>query len=693
MKVYLTSLFIAITLILNAQFQSMDGPLASSVCRGIYSNESMSLVSMGSNLWRSTDNGENWDLITEGIGQFSDPICFAETDGVIVKGTNNLDRVYKSTDNGITWQTANSGMPMISGFPAAVPTSAVQLNGVFYMSGTNFIRRSTDLGLTWETMDIDGLCYGLGVVGDAVWASPGNNVFKSTDDGVTWEQQTTPSLLGVPAQPYEYAQIDNRILASSGLSAGNGLWYSDDQGITWTNSPDISIGDGLKVANGVAYVNAYDGLYRSFDNGETWEWMTNSFIGKDISITNDLIWTANSSGAFIYDITTDEVTDITLPISSATNILTNGEFLFTLSDGSLYGTPSDTPNWQDFTVNITGEEGLVTQYYLDGDELYVWFQTDQELGFYVSTNNGESFSPLGPSAQVSIWNAVYSFNPVLIAGIDDLGLPTIQVSMDDGDTWTEATINSDEPLTNVQFESFSQAGSTLFAFGSQGYATSSDNGSTWEFEIFNNQITNMVGWDGKWIRHYLQWGVIGKVEISYDNGVTWDPFYDGLEGFPEVSGPSGVWMIDDVVYSQNNTANTPEAGRIISITETGAQWEFVEELEPLEFNISSLSGDGNNYYISIPQLGVWSAAIGDVPDSIYESELFAIAMGPNPTDGTIQVFESVDSTQPFQIYNLTGKMIAEVNLSNQILDLSFLPPGQYILKYSGMFKPTRIVKL
>ncbi|MEO0405581.1 MAG: sialidase family protein, partial [Bacteroidota bacterium] len=353
----------------------MDGPLASSVCRGLYSNNSMTLVSMGSNLWRSPDNGETWDLITEGIGQFSDPICFADTDDVIVMGTNNLDRVYRSTDNGISWETANEGMPMISGFPAAVPTSAVEHNGVFYMSGTNFIRRSTDLGLSWETMDIDGLCYGLGVANNAVWASPGNDVYKSLDDGITWEQQTTPGILGIPGQPHEYAEIGDRVIASSGLSAGNGAWYSDDQGLTWTNSPGISIGDGLKVYNGIAYINAYDGLFRSTDQGESWEWLTNSYIGQDISISNDLIWTANASGAFIYNINTDEVTDITLPISSATNILTNGSHLFTLADGALYGTPSDNTNWENFTSNITGEVGQVTQYYLDNNELYVWFQT------------------------------------------------------------------------------------------------------------------------------------------------------------------------------------------------------------------------------------------------------------------------------------------------------------------------------
>ncbi|MEO0403573.1 MAG: T9SS type A sorting domain-containing protein, partial [Bacteroidota bacterium] len=181
-------------------------------------------------------------------------------------------------------------------------------------------------------------------------------------------------------------------------------------------------------------------------------------------------------------------------------------------------------------------------------------------------------------------------------------------------------------------------------------------------------------------------------EISYDNGITWDPFYDGLEGFPDVSGPPGVWMVGDLVYSQNNTANSPEAGRIISITESGTQWEFVEALEPLEFNISSLSGDGNNLYISTPQLGVWSATLDGVPDSIDESELFAIAMGPNPTTGLIHVFHDMNENETFEVFNLMGEKVGEVRMNQHSLDLSFLSPGQYILKNSGMFKPARIVK-
>ncbi|MGB1031874.1 MAG: WD40/YVTN/BNR-like repeat-containing protein, partial [Flavobacteriales bacterium] len=389
-------LFLALAVVsfnITAQFTSLNGPSVSGECRGLFTNESMTLTSVGENLWRSTDDGLTWELITVDPEENTDPICFAEHNGVIVMGTNDADRVYRSTDNGLTWETANTGMPTIFGFPGAVPQFASVFNGVFYMAGTNHVRRSLDLGLTWDTMDVDGLCYGLGVSDTEVWVSINSGIYASSDDGDTWELRTSPVYAGlVTADPSGYAQIGDRLVCSTTLAAGAGIFYSDDNGSTWTISETpLSVCRDVEVIGDAVYVTANSGLYKSLDQGVTWALAGAGGNARLMSYNDDYLWFGSGSGSIRVDLNTEVVDQMDVPASTPQNIQSNGSVLFALSSGDLFTSPIAGGDWTNVSDNINAD-GQVVHFYNDGPTLYVVFELNFETFLYESADNGANFT-------------------------------------------------------------------------------------------------------------------------------------------------------------------------------------------------------------------------------------------------------------------------------------------------------------
>ena len=109
-----------------------------------------------SEVWRSTDNGAMWTLMTAsaGWGQRFASSSVAMPDGsIILMGGytgNNRNDVWRSTDNGATWtqMTANAGWSARrSHSSVAMPDGSIVLMGG--RDGKNDVWRSTDNGATW----------------------------------------------------------------------------------------------------------------------------------------------------------------------------------------------------------------------------------------------------------------------------------------------------------------------------------------------------------------------------------------------------------------------------------------------------------------------------------------------------------------------------------------------------------------
>jgi photosystem II stability/assembly factor-like uncharacterized protein len=197
--------------------------------------------------------------------------------------------LYRSSDGGNTW----SELPALNGI--SVFDIEFAPDGTTYIGTQDSIRKSTDSGLSWATLNL-----GIGVndqifdvaidpsdpsilwvgVADASGAQP-VNAMRSTDGGATWTNRTPPhapmSGRGIAVDPND----SNTVIAVFGGDFGGGeVWVTTDGGDSWTdrsaglpgNPLNAVVYDGtrLLVGGGLLFGSQFVGLYESPDLGVTW---------------------------------------------------------------------------------------------------------------------------------------------------------------------------------------------------------------------------------------------------------------------------------------------------------------------------------------------------------------------------------------------------------------------------------------
>jgi photosystem II stability/assembly factor-like uncharacterized protein len=204
--------------------------------------------SFGGTLYRSSDGGNNWSNVPalDGISVFD--IEFAP-DGTSYLGTQ--DSVRKSTDGGLTWVTLNLGIGVNDQiFDVAIDPSnpSTLWIGVADASGAQPVNvmRSTDGGLTWNDRTPP---HATPLSGTAIAIDPGDSntviavfggafgggeAWVTTDGGDSWMDRSA----GLPGNPLNAVVYDGtRLLVGGGLLFGSqfvGLYESPDLGVTWT---------------------------------------------------------------------------------------------------------------------------------------------------------------------------------------------------------------------------------------------------------------------------------------------------------------------------------------------------------------------------------------------------------------------------------------------------------------------------
>jgi photosystem II stability/assembly factor-like uncharacterized protein len=198
--------------------------------------------------------------------------------------------LYRSSDGGNTW----SVVPALNGTSVFDIEFAPAPDGITYLGTQDSIRKSTDGGLTWITLNL-----GIGpndqvfdVALDPsepsiIWAGITNagsqpvNVMRSTDGGATWTDRTPPhapmSGRAIAVDPND----SNTVIAVFGGDFGGGeVWVTTDGGDSWMdrsaglpgNPLNAVVYDGtrLLVGGGLLFGSQFVGLYESPDLGVTW---------------------------------------------------------------------------------------------------------------------------------------------------------------------------------------------------------------------------------------------------------------------------------------------------------------------------------------------------------------------------------------------------------------------------------------
>jgi hypothetical protein len=152
--------------------------------------------------------------------------------------------LYRSSDGGNTW----SEVPALDG--TSVFDIEFAPDGTTYIATQDSVRKSTDSGLTWATLNLgigandqvfdvaidpsDPSMLWVGVA-DAAGSQP-VNAMRSTDGGATWTNRTPPhapmSGRGIAVDPND----SNTVIAVFGGDFGGGeAWVTTDGGDSWTD--------------------------------------------------------------------------------------------------------------------------------------------------------------------------------------------------------------------------------------------------------------------------------------------------------------------------------------------------------------------------------------------------------------------------------------------------------------------------
>ncbi len=229
---------------------------------------------VGGGLWKTTDAGNNWAPVTDGLIHSSSVGAVAVSDSnpdIVYIGMGEScirgnimpgDGVYKSTDAGKTWAHVgfrnSDAISKIRIHPTNPDIVYVASFGVYYgPSEERGVFKTTDGGKTWKrtlfkdtktgAVDIAIDTKNPNVLFAAMWEAyrieyqmssggPGSGLYKSTDGGDTWTEVTrNPGMpqgmvgrIGVALTSAD----SNRVYALVENDNG-GLFVSDDAGASW----------------------------------------------------------------------------------------------------------------------------------------------------------------------------------------------------------------------------------------------------------------------------------------------------------------------------------------------------------------------------------------------------------------------------------------------------------------------------
>lgn len=208
-------------------------------------------------LWRSTDAGENWTNLTDGmplLGVSGIAIDFVNPDIIYILtgdgdgGDTFSIGVLKTTDGGQTWNKTGLSWGIngtVHGYKLRMhPTIRTRL----FVATDQGIYRSTNSGETWarvsfnKTYDIEFKPGNPQIM----YATTATNFYRSIDNGVNWAHIADPDIPGIgerteigvsPANPdYVYLFMG----ADDGPDAFAGLLRSTDSGLDFTKRSDTS---------------------------------------------------------------------------------------------------------------------------------------------------------------------------------------------------------------------------------------------------------------------------------------------------------------------------------------------------------------------------------------------------------------------------------------------------------------------
>lgn len=300
-------------------------------------------------LYKSTDNGNNWNRVSSLAGFSMKGLVF--TANRMLAATNK--GVFYSVDNGISWTSSSQGFSSLDSTTYATNFIYKLSNGRIITSTSSKSYYSDDEGHSWIASSYSQQLVNIVETGSSLISSDGTSIISSTDNGVSWQTISTTG-------------ISNFILRD---------WYF------YNNK--IYAGD-----------NALLGLYESADNGQNWVFrnsgLTGSSGGNLLLLNNSFYKYASPSGLYVFDLSNNVWT-----LSNFSNLsgYASGRYFGVnlLSKDGLVFSDDNGSTWQD----CNGIKCMIVQKLSVSDQMYALWN----VGGFIYDSTQTAFNRYSPYNQ------------------------------------------------------------------------------------------------------------------------------------------------------------------------------------------------------------------------------------------------------------------------------------------------------
>ena len=617
-------------------------------------NSIFMLVATDSNVYYTDDYGKSW-FKSASIKYFIEQLNVIDST-FIVKGYRGYEF---STNLGITWEKNEEWKDE---FIYDIEGS----EGIWYMGAEKGMFRSFNKGKTWEALPITKAVVCVEIEGSTLYACTRNTIWKSTDRGVTWDSVYTSGRIFslVATQEKLYIKTDN------------GLEYFPFDKDDW-DGLDKALGQSPEVYRKyndnvfVLFSNNNEVIYVKSPN-KRWGVSKAPTTIRDFYVVNDAVYTLciSSGKNTIWKTTVSSIVNdpehkwikTESQLNSVVNSLSwvGNDIWATTRNLGLYKSTDNGNSW------LHSSKGLVdiniTSFAANNGKLFAGC----ENGLYRSTDKGQNWSHINHSMADGRILDLLSNNESIYVAVEN----ALYRSSDGGNNW----LQFQKGISDATSVYFTATGNRVFAGTSTGdiYALT-EGENTWKkltSENFDEAIVKMES-DGENIYAVLLKNGIAK---STDNGETWTIVNKGESNIEikAIESHKGNLYVGNTkgVYTSQNKGNT---------------WESYGLLNN---SISALAIHDNMLYAGTESSILWKAELEENTTGMAESTPKSRGNGlnifPNPAYDkiTVQLPEMSAGVVEYIITDQLGRIMYEGTSSSNVekitVSIQNLPAGMYI---------------
>ena len=533
---------------LNAQnfWQKMGNPMSGTVNSITFNTAGNIFVGApGSGIYRSTDNGNNWVPVNNGLLNLRITSLAANAKGDIFAGTDPvmttgggaafIGGIFRSTDNGESWNKINNGLT-----DTVIKVIMVSKKGnIFAGTYYNKVFCSTDNGDNWSEVFSSSTVLSLTAdTSGSIFAGTGNGqLYISNDEGKTWVQKnvTNYSLMALNSNG------KGNIIAGTN---GNGVFRSTDNGNTWVGKlAGMNVRAVSSNSNGKLYAATSDsGVYCSTDDGENWTKTNDGISGK------------------IYNF----------------GISPSGK-LFSLTEAfGIYSSEDGGISWTQSNNGLTLNMEYISSIVIDRDG---YFLSATSSGIYRSKDKGNKWLRVGYGKldEPIQFLSVNSKGDIFAGSING-----VVRSLDNGVNWTRLTLYNNWAYT-LAINSLGH----IYVGTVGGVFCSTDNGNNWK--SISNALVHAIGFTSKGTI------LLGSTLRSTDWGSSW---------FETVSPSTSMFFA--MAVSDNDYIYAGTSNDIYRSIDGGNNWV---KMDSLLINLRTLAADSKgNIFGGTSSKGIYSSS-------------------------------------------------------------------------------------